>query len=64
MVFNGGNSNYFVKEKIKMENYENKELLKEAAKQSLESLKDLKPGTDEYTNTAKMALQQIGRAHV
>ena len=27
---------YFVKEKIKMENYENKELLKEAAKQSLE----------------------------
>ena len=57
MVFNGGNSNYFVKEKIKMENYENKELLKEAAKQSLESLKDLKPGTDEYTNTAKMALQ-------
>lgn len=38
-----------------MENYENKELLKEAAKQSLESLKDLKPGTDEYTNTAKMA---------
>ena len=29
-----------------MENYENKELLKEAAKQSLESLKDLKPGTD------------------
>ena len=40
-----------------MENYENKELLKEAVKQSLESLKDLKPGTDEYTNTAKMALQ-------
>ena len=40
-----------------MENYENKELLKEAAKQSLESLKDLKPGTEEYTNTAKMALQ-------
>jgi preprotein translocase subunit Sss1 len=54
-VLNGGNSNYFVKEKIKMENYENKELLKEAAKQSLESLKDLKPGTDEYTNTAKIA---------
>lgn len=40
-----------------MENYENKELLKEAAKQSLESLKDLKPGTDEYTNTAKVAMQ-------
>ena len=40
-----------------MENYENKELLKEAAKQSLKSLKDLKPGTEEYTNTAKMALQ-------
>lgn len=57
MVLNGGNSNYFVKEKIKMENYENKELLKEAAKQSLESLKGLRPGTDEYTNTAKMALQ-------
>ena len=29
-----------------MENYENKELLKDAAKKSLESLKDLKPGTD------------------
>ena len=27
MVLNGGNSNYFVKEKIKMENYENKEFL-------------------------------------
>lgn len=40
-----------------MENYENKELLKEAAKQTLESLKDLKPGTEEYANTAKMALQ-------
>ncbi len=40
-----------------MENYENKELLKEAAKQSLESLKDLKPGTDEYTATANMALK-------
>ena len=40
-----------------MENYENKELLKEAAKQTLESLKDLKPGTDEYANAAKMALQ-------
>ena len=26
-----------------MENYENKELLKDAAKKSLESLKDLKP---------------------
>ena len=40
-----------------MENYENKELLKVAAKQSLEKLKDLEPGTEEYTNTAKMALQ-------
>lgn len=40
-----------------MENYENKELLKEAAKQSLAKLKDLEPGTDEYTNTAKAALQ-------
>lgn len=40
-----------------MENYENKELLKEAAKQSLTKLKDLKPGTDEYANTAKAALQ-------
>ena len=27
-----------------MENYENKELLKVAAKQSLEKLKDLEPG--------------------
>ena len=49
--------NYFVKEKIKMENYENKELLKEAARQSLESLKDLKPGTEDYEKTAKAALQ-------
>lgn len=40
-----------------MENYVNKELLKEAAKQSLESLKDLKPGTEEYTNTANTALK-------
>lgn len=40
-----------------MENYENKELLKEAAKQSLAKLKDLEPGTDEYANTAKAALQ-------
>lgn len=40
-----------------MENYENKELLKEAAKQSLEKLKDLEPGTEEYVNTAKAALQ-------
>ena len=48
---------YIILRVHKLENYENKELLKEAAKQSLESLKDLKPGTDEYTNTAKMALQ-------
>lgn len=40
-----------------MENYENKELLKEAAKQSLAKLKDLEPGTDEYANTTKAALQ-------
>lgn len=40
-----------------MENYENKELLKEAAKQSLESLKDLKPGTDEYNAVANTALK-------
>ena len=40
-----------------MENYENKELMKVAAKQSLEKLKDLEPGTEAYTNTAKMALQ-------
>ena len=40
-----------------MENYENKELLKEAAKQSLESLKDLTPGTDEYNSVAGTALK-------
>ena len=40
-----------------MENYENKELLKDAAKQSLESLKDLKPGTDEYNAAANVALK-------
>ena len=40
-----------------MENYENKELLKDAAKKSLESLKDLKPGTEEYDKAANMALK-------
>ena len=40
-----------------MENYENKELLKDAAKKSLESLKDMKPGTDEYDKAAHMALK-------
>ena len=40
-----------------MENYENKELLKDAAKKSLESLKDMKPGTDEYDKAANMALK-------
>lgn len=40
-----------------MENYENKALLKEAAKQSLEKLKDLEPGTEEYTNAANAALK-------
>ena len=40
-----------------MDNYENKELLKDAAKKSLESLKDLKPGTDEYNAAANMALK-------
>ena len=40
-----------------MENYENKELLKEAAKQSLAKLKDLEPGTEDYEKTAKAALQ-------
>lgn len=40
-----------------MENYENKELLKDAAKKSLESLKDLEPGTEEYDKAANMALK-------
>lgn len=40
-----------------MELYENKELLKDAAKKSLESLKDLKPGTEEYDKAANMALK-------
>ena len=40
-----------------MENYENKELLKDAAKKSLESLKDLTPGTEEYDKAANMALK-------
>jgi hypothetical protein len=48
---------YFVKEKIKMESYENKELLMEAAKQSLAKLKDLEPGTDEYNSAANTALK-------
>ena len=41
-----------------MENYENKELLKDAAKKSLESLKDLKPGTEENNTPANMALNR------
>lgn len=40
-----------------MENYENKELLKGAVKTSLESLKDLKPGSDEYNAVADKALK-------
>ena len=40
-----------------MENYENKELLKDAAKKSLMSLKDLAPGTEEYDKAANMALK-------
>lgn len=40
-----------------MENYENKELLKDAAKKSLMSLKDLEPGTEEYDKAANMALK-------
>lgn len=40
-----------------MENYENKILLKGAAKKSLESLKDLTPGTEEYDKAANMALK-------
>ena len=37
--------------------YENKELLKGAVKTSLESLKDLKPGSDEYNVVADKALK-------
>lgn len=40
-----------------METYENKELLMKAAKQSLEKLKDLEPGTDEYNSAANAALK-------
>lgn len=40
-----------------MESYENKELLKGAVKTSLESLKDLKPGSDEYNAVADKALK-------
>ena len=40
-----------------MESYENKELLMEAAKQSLVKLKDLEPGTDEYNSAANTALK-------
>ena len=40
-----------------MESYENKELLMEAAKQSLAKLKDLEPGTDEYNSAANTALK-------
>ena len=47
-----------------MENYENKELLKDAAKKSLESLKDLKPGTEEYNTAANMALKLYDRVLV
>ncbi len=40
-----------------MENHENKELLKEATKQSLEQLKDLEPGTNEYATAVNDALK-------
>ena len=40
-----------------MENYENKELLKDAAKKSLMSLENLEPGTEEYDKAANMALK-------
>lgn len=40
-----------------MESYENKELLMEAAKQSLAKLKDLEPVTDEYNSAANTALK-------
>ena len=40
-----------------MELYENKELLRQAANDSLKSLKDMKPGTDEYDKAASMALK-------
>ena len=40
-----------------MENYENKELLRQAANDSLKRLKDLTPGTDEYDKAANMALK-------
>lgn len=40
-----------------MELYENKELLRQAANESLKSLKDLTPGTDEYDKAASMALK-------
>ena len=40
-----------------MELYENKESLRQAANDSLRSLKDMKPGTDEYDKAANMALK-------
>ena len=40
-----------------MENYENKELLKDAAKKSLMSLENLEPGTEAYDKAANMALK-------
>lgn len=40
-----------------MESYENKELLMKVVKQSLEKLKDLEPGTDEYNSAAITALK-------
>ena len=40
-----------------MELYENKELLRQAANDSLKRLKDLTPGTDEYDKAASMALK-------
>ena len=52
--------NYFVKEKIKMENYENKELLKEAAKQSLAKLKDLDGGKARRSSTTRRRLRRRG----
>lgn len=56
-VTEGDGYNKLQRRYFKMENYENKELLKDAAKKSLESLKDLKPGTEEYNTAANMALK-------
>jgi hypothetical protein len=57
MVLNGGNSNYFVKEKNQNGKLRKQGIAEGSGKAIAGESQGLETGTDEYTNTAKMALQ-------